>query len=365
MKRGLLLLVVFLVLVNSALAVKTDVDFSGEKLDVIVILKEEPVKGKFKAASVEEKKDFLSEKKLMVKGQQEKVLSKLEKGFGVTAGGKERFHKFSTIAGFAGEITAEDFEILMNDPDVEGVYLNRQFSVDLSDTTVLINSSLVNNLTYNYTSISLKGSGQTVCVIDTGIDYNHSALGGGWGNRVLGGYDYCGNGGGTPTADCGSPDLNPYDNHGHGTHVAGIIGSNDSTYHGVAPGVNFVALKVCDSDGDCDGIAMLSAIDWCNDNASVYNITVISMSLGDGGSYNAATCPTTFDSAINTAVSLGITFVVSSGNNGNKTGISLPACTPNATSVGAVTKLDVVWSSSNSGDLLDLLAPGVSVTSTY
>lgn len=345
MKRVGLCLVVFLVLIGSALAVKTDIDFSSDKFDVIVILKEEPVKGKFEVASGEGKKSFLEEKKIGIKDKQEKVLSKFDKGFGVTAGGKERFHKFSTIAGFAGEITAEEFDLLMNDPDVEGVYLNREFSVALADTTALINSTQVNNMTQNHTT-SLKGAGQTVCVIDTGIDYDHVSLGSGLGNRVLGGYDFI------------NSDNDPMDDHGHGTHVAGIIGSNDSIYHGVAPEVNFVALKACNAAGSCDGTAMLSSIDWCNDNASVYNITVISMSIGDSASYTAATCPSTFDAVLATTKSLGITFVASTGNDYYKTGISLPACAPNATSVGSVGKDDAIPSYSNSGNLLELLAPG-------
>ncbi|MCK4589479.1 MAG: S8 family serine peptidase [Nanoarchaeota archaeon] len=350
MKKVVFLLVVFLVLISSALAVKTDVSFDGDTADVIVILKEEPVKGKFKTASAEGKTDFLKEKKVMVREKQDKVLSKLN-GFGVTSAGKEKFHKFSTIAGFHGEITREEFDLLMNDPDVEGVYLNREFSVDLSDTTTLINSTRVINITQNYTTW-LKGSGQTVCVIDTGIDYTHVSLGGGLGNRVLAGHDYI------------NSDTDPIDDHGHGTHVAGIIGSNDSTYFGVAPEVNFVALKACDSGGGCNGAAMISSIDWCNDNASIYNITVISMSIGEQlVAYDASDCPTTFDSVLTTTRSLGITFVASTGNDDFKTGITSPACAPNATSVGSVGKDDTVPGYSNSGDLLELLAPGGTLSS--
>ena len=80
-------------------------------------------------------------------------------------------------------------------------------------------------------------------VIDTGIAYDHLALGGGFGAgyRVVGGFDF--------TEEY---DADPYDDGpmgSHGTHVAGIIASSDGTNPGVAPGVDLVALRVFNDDG--------------------------------------------------------------------------------------------------------------------
>lgn len=88
----------------------------------------------------------------------------------------------------------------------------------------------------------LYGYGQTVAIIDSGIAYDHPALGGGLGTdyRVVGGWDFAEN------------DANPYDDGPlgfHGTHVAGIVGSSDNTYTGVAPGSDLVALRVFDDQG--------------------------------------------------------------------------------------------------------------------
>ena len=82
------------------------------------------------------------------------------------------------------------------------------------------------------------GQGQTVVVIDSGIAYSHTALGGGFGAgyRVVGGFDFTG-----PT-DADPYDSGPYGS--HGTHVAGIIASDDALHPGVAPGVDLVALRV-------------------------------------------------------------------------------------------------------------------------
>ena len=89
----------------------------------------------------------------------------------------------------------------------------------------------------------LSGSGQTVAVIDSGIAYDHIALGGGLGAayRVVGGWDFAEN------------DANPYDDAPagyHGTHVAGIVGAQDSRYAGVAPNADLVALRVFDDQGN-------------------------------------------------------------------------------------------------------------------
>ncbi len=88
----------------------------------------------------------------------------------------------------------------------------------------------------------LRGGGQTVAIIDSGIAYDHVALGGGLGSsyKVVGGWDFAEN------------DANPYDDAPagfHGTHVAGIVGSQDSRYAGVAPNVDLVALRVFDDHG--------------------------------------------------------------------------------------------------------------------
>jgi subtilisin family serine protease len=170
--------------------------------------------------------------------------------------------------------------------------------------------------------------------------------------KVIDGYDFINN------------DNNPMDDHSHGTHVGGIIAANGSL-KGVAPDAKLLALKVCNEDGSCPGSAMIAGIDWCNNHSSQYNIVATTMSIGSGGPYNSATgCPTWMDSIINMTHDLGITVTAASGNDNYFTGISYPACSPNAISVGSTTKGDVISSFTNTGDLLDLLAPGSSIYST-
>src|SRR5262245_30768339 len=89
-----------------------------------------------------------------------------------------------------------------------------------------------------FADYAYRGQGESVAIIDTGIDYTHPDLGGSWGNRVIAGYDFV------------NHDNNPMDDNGHGTHVAGIIASSSKTYSGVAPNVNLIALKVLDANGN-------------------------------------------------------------------------------------------------------------------
>ncbi|MBV8308760.1 MAG: S8 family serine peptidase [Planctomycetaceae bacterium] len=120
------------------------------------------------------------------------------------------------------------------------------------------------------------GTGMTAAVIDTGVDYNNPALGGGFGPgaKVMAGYDFATN----------TPDPMAT-NSQHGTAVAGLIGSDDPNNLGVAPGVNIVALRVTDSDNTASLSSIASALQWVINNHSQYNITVVNMSLSDGGNY--------------------------------------------------------------------------------
>jgi hypothetical protein len=120
--------------------------------------------------------------------------------------------------------------------------------------------------TQNYPAIT--GNGETVAIIDRGVDYNHPDLGGGFGpgHKVIDGYDFQDNTG----------DVFPYDGNAHGTGTAGQIAAaphvvNGQLYQGVAPGVNIVALKT-NGANDIKG-----ALDWIIAHRTQYNIVAINL----------------------------------------------------------------------------------------
>jgi subtilisin family serine protease len=124
-------------------------------------------------------------------------------------------------------------------------------------------------------SYGLDGSGQTIAIIDTGIAFDHVALGGGFGEgfRVVGGYDFA------------EDDANPYDDGPtgfHGTHVAGIVGSSDLQFRGVSPGADLVALRVFDDFGVTQLEWIEQSLQWVHDNQHTFEnpITTVNLSLG-------------------------------------------------------------------------------------
>src|SRR5581483_9830366 len=145
-----------------------------------------------------------------------------------------------------------------------------------------------------------KGDGYSVAVLDTGIDYNHPALGGAWGKRVIAGYDFVNN------------DADPLDDNGHGTHVAGIIGSSSSQYPGVAPDVNLIALKVLDAHANGSWATIDQGLQWVISHQAQYNIVAINLSLGSGNYQTDP--PNTLDTDLATLKSDGLFISVSAGN---------------------------------------------------
>ncbi|WP_165228874.1 S8 family peptidase [Aquisphaera insulae] len=123
---------------------------------------------------------------------------------------------------------------------------------------------------------SVDGKGMAVAVIDTGVDYKNSAFGGSFGAnaKVIAGYNFANNSA-DPMATTSQ----------HGTAVAGLIASSDASDPGVAPGVNIVALKVVGDNNSADLGSIVNALQWVVDHHSEYNITVVNMSLSDGGNY--------------------------------------------------------------------------------
>ncbi|MBI1968390.1 S8 family serine peptidase [Candidatus Woesearchaeota archaeon] len=294
-----------------------------------------------------------------VREQQAAVLETLspeeKKLFGFTIQEKEFTveQQYATLPAFAGMVTEAGLEELAKNPAVEKVVLNEIQHIFLDTSVPLIEAPKVWNITVNGTAIT--GDGETVCVIDTGVDYTHPAMGGSLGVKVLGGYDFV------------NDDADPMDDHGHGTHVAGIAASTDATYKGVAPEAKIAAVKVCNSQGACADADVLAGMDWCIYNATLYNISAISISLG-GGQYSSS-CDAddsfiSYAQVINAAVGKNISVVAATGNSGAG-GIAGPACVKNATKVTASTDGDTIASfASRHQNFPEILAaPGSSIIS--
>ncbi len=123
----------------------------------------------------------------------------------------------------------------------------------------------------------VSGAGMTVAVIDTGVNYDNEALGGGEGPgfKVVTGYDFTQN----------SSDPMATDSQ-HGTAVAGLIASSDPSDPGVAPGADIAALKVFGSSDQGNFQYVAQALQWVIDNHTKYNVTTVNLSMSDGNNYS-------------------------------------------------------------------------------
>lgn len=244
-------------------------------------------------------------------------------------------------------VDKEGLESLTNDPLVKRVLYDKKYSVFLKESSEIVFPKNLNQL-------GLTGNGISVCVIDTGVDYTHQSLGGcshaefieGNCAKVVDGYDFYDN------------DNDPMDENGHGTHVAGIVASEDTTYKGIASEAKIVAMRVCDKTGKkCSISAINNAIEWCTDNSEKHNIKIITMSLG-GGKHSDFCKGDTNEGDVKNARKKGIIVTAASGNEEYTNGIGSPACIEEAISIGATSKKDKVADYSNRNKVLDLLAPG-------
>ncbi|WP_267106487.1 S8 family peptidase [Xanthomonas sacchari] len=269
------------------------------------------------------------------------------------------------------------------DPNVEYVEVDQRMTIALTPNDPRLGDQWAfgtTNAGINVRSAwdKASGDGVVVAVIDTGIT-SHPDLNA----NVLQGYDFIsdadsardGNGRDSNPADegdwaaagecySGSPASN---SSWHGTHVAGTIAAVTNNGTGVA-GTAFKAkilpVRVL---GKCGGYTsdIADAITWAS-GGTVSGVPtnqnpaeVINMSLGGSG-----TCSSTYQNAINGAVSRGTTVVVAAGNSSTNVSSSVPANCNNVIAVAATTSSRAKASYSNYGAGIDISAPGSNILST-
>ena len=187
-----------------------------------------------------------------------------------------------------------------------------------------------------------------VAVIDTGIDYTHPDLAA----NYAGGYNFV------------SADSNPMDDHGHGTHVSGIIAAALDNLTGdpaaaegvvgVAPNARILAYKVCAADGTCSDFAIQQALAQAiGDGARVINLSLGSPDYSQS-----------LDDSVQAAWNAGLVIVAGAGNNGTAAPF-YPAALDNVISVAAFDEDDGRAPFSNYGSWVDISAPGNVIMSTY
>ncbi len=180
-----------------------------------------------------------------------------------------------------------------------------------------------------------------VGVIDTGVDYNHPDL-----RQSL-----------SRGINLLNRSMLPYDDNGHGTHIAGTIAAANQLQGmiGVAPRALISPVKAFDHNGSAFVSDIILGIEWCIRN----RINVINMSFG------MKTRSKALLSAVINAHNAGVIIVASSGNDGKRRTVDYPARYPQTIAVGATNKLRRVAAFSNRGSYIDVYAPGDKIVSSW
>jgi aqualysin 1 len=247
---------------------------------------------------------------------------------------------YRTLGGYAASMTPAQARALADDPAVTSVERDGvvTLSADQRGATWGLDRvdqrALPLDGTYRYTAT---GAGVDAYILDTGIRTTHADFGA----RVQAGANFAK--GKSTTEDC----------NGHGTHVAGTVGG---TTYGVAKAVNLVPVRVLDCRGSGSWSGVIAGMDWVAGKAS--GPSVANMSLGGGA--NAS-----IDAAVARMTGAGVTVVVAAGNENVDACTTSPARASGAITVAASDRSDRRASFSNFGSCVDVVAPGVSITSAW
>jgi len=270
----------------------------------------------------------------------------------------------AAIKGYSATLSSAAVGALRTDPSVAAVLPDRE--VHLAAQTLPTGINRVDGELSS--TVSGNGSGSVnvdIAIIDTGIDTNHPDL------NVVGGVACNG---------AGYEDRN-----GHGTHVAGIAAARDNGAGvvGVAPGARLWAVRVLSASGSGSWSNVICGVDWVTRN--VGRIEVANMSLGGSGSEpSGAGCATgdALHDAICRSVAAGVTYAVAAGNAAVNARGAVPAAYDEVITVSALADFngrsgggaaatcrsdtdDTFANFSNFGSDVDLIAPGVCISSTY
>jgi subtilisin family serine protease len=283
----------------------------------------------------------LVEGKYIIKMKGDAVGTATESAISSVAADADYVYK-TNFRGFASSLTAEELKALQDDPNVE--YIEQDAIVTAYATQegapwglARLSNTEPGSTTYTYDDTA--GEGTCAYVVDTGIDVEHPDFGG----RAQWLANFA--------------DESDSDGQGHGTHVAGTIGSD--TY-GVAKRTQLFAVKVLDNSGSGTNAGVIAGMDFVVEDAASQecpNGVVVNMSLGGG-----------FAASVNEAaaaiVGAGHFLAVAAGNDGADAADYSPASEQSACTVGATDESDNLADFSNFGELVDILAPGVEILST-
>jgi serine protease AprX len=263
--------------------------------------------------------------------------------------------EFRVLSGASMVVPKDELEDLAETDGVKGVYEDKKLTI-LGE----VSEGYTPRTDPRFMGDGYDGSGMTVAILDTGADANHRSLDDMDDDilttdpKIIAFKDFVN----------GKDEV--YDDHGHGTHCAGLI-AGTGEQGGVAPGASLVVVKVMDKYGACYLSDALTALDWILDNQDDLGVDVISFSVGGEGPSDGSTL---LDSACDRMVDEGIIMCVAAGNSGPAArSIVTPGTAEKVITVGAMDPAGDIFQKSSRGPTPDnrvkpdLVAVGVDVAS--
>ncbi|MEA2600271.1 MAG: in [Acidobacteriota bacterium] len=283
---------------------------------------------------------------------------------------------YKFIPFLALQVDAAALDALAGLPQFAGVQEDVLERPSLASSTAVIGAGVA-------WSHGLTGSGQTIAILDTGVDKTHPFFASGDHNKVVSEACYSSTLNGTISLCPGGAeeatgpgtgvncDVSMSSSCRHGTHVAGIAAGNDGTHFGVARDADLIAIQVFSADcgGFCIGAwtsDVVKGFERVYELSDQFKIAAVNVSLGGWLYSSRESCDAdnpAEKAAIDNLRSVDIATVAAAGNNFSL-GVSAPACISSAVGVGATDDNDVVANFSNIDTFLDLMAPGVDVESS-
>lgn len=284
---------------------------------------------------------------------------------GGTESGFEALRVFPLLNRGAASVGPEALLHLIEHAGTGSIELDSIHRTSLDSTIPVIRADIAHQRNYD-------GDGFAVAVLDTGVDSTHPMLV----DRIVeeacfsagedcpnGLSEMFGPGAGVPCAINGC---------GHGTRVAGVVAGDQpgGTLIGVAPHASLIVIQIfSDIAGEPGAYSsdILAGLQHVLGLAAFHRIAAVNLSLGGSLFTSEASCDQSGSSQFSAVALLrnaGILTVSASGNDHLTNAITTPACLSNVIGVGATSDDDVVSAFSNSSEFLELLAPGVSVTSS-
>lgn len=270
-----------------------------------------------------------------IKAQHDSFKSRAVKALGKSLKMKDFSIGLNGVA-IKGLSLSEAKKKLAADSDVQNISADTKVEAVLNETIKILGVDQVQQI-QNIDGQILDGTGTTIGVVDTGVDYRHADLGGclGANCKVIGGYDFSNN------------DADPLDDHGHGTHVAATAAGRgkyvDSTgvtrpLLGMAPGAKIYAIKVLNSSGSGSMSNVISGLEFCGDpnrdGDPSDHVDVCTLSLGGPGNPDDPQSKT-----VDNLSDLGVVFTIAAGNSGGTSNtIGSPGTARKAITVAASCK---------------------------